>query len=271
MRFRKLFYPLANVLLFLRSKTISSSYKEEDSILIFCSPRGGSTWLAELLTSIQGYNLIWEPLHLFNNPIAKKYGFTWHNYQNKHQENEVKENYLKGLFTGKELNTRTMTSLNLDFGSLINFKGLVIKFVNGNMILPWVANRFKCKKILMLRHPCAVVNSQLIFGGWKGLSKETMTIPSEFFQDYPQLKQVFDQLDHHEELLTFSWLCEAYVPMIEKEQNWLTIFYEDLVTNKESEIQRVFKYLERDIPKSAFERINKPSATTKKNSNVAQF
>lgn len=177
---------------------------------------------------------------------------------------------MRNLFEGKELNTRTMTSLNLNFRSLMNFKGLVIKFVNGNMILPWVARRFECSKILMLRHPCAVVNSQLIFGGWNSLTKENLTIPDGLFEDFPILKEVYDRVEEHEEILAFNWLCEAYVPLQDPEQNWLTLFYEDLVQNKESEIKKVFTFLNKEIPASAFERIHKPSATTKKNSNVAQ-
>ncbi len=49
------------------------SFNSENAIVIFGSIRSGSTWLAEFLSSLDGYRQKFEPLHPIHVPQVKQY------------------------------------------------------------------------------------------------------------------------------------------------------------------------------------------------------
>ena len=54
--------------------------RAEDQILIFSDPRGGSTWLTEIIKSIPNTAIIWEPLHLKYIHQLRELNFGWRQY-----------------------------------------------------------------------------------------------------------------------------------------------------------------------------------------------
>src|SRR6185312_3597014 len=53
---------------------------------------------------------------------------------------------------------------NKDLSEISKSQYFVIKDVNSNMLLPWITSNFPIRPIYVVRHPCAVIASQLEYG-----------------------------------------------------------------------------------------------------------
>lgn len=266
---RKL-YPVADLVFGAYGRLRARRYDLSETIIVSSSGRGGSTWLAEIVATLPGRILLWEPLHLNNNPECVRHGFTWQNYIRKDTGAPQKQQYLKRLLRGEALSTRTLTSLHFKPLRFLSPKGYVVKFVNANMMLYWLLQRFPVRAVLMVRHPCAVVSSQLVYGAWEGVTKETCTIPEFLFDDYPQFRDVFDRIQEPEEVLAFEWAVQTHVPLSQPLPHpWLVTTYERLVEHGREEVERIFEYLGEPVPSAAYDSLRTASATTVSDSNVA--
>jgi hypothetical protein len=237
-------------------------YDIKSTVVVAASPRGGSTWLAELMASRPQTQILWEPLHLGNNPDCRKHGFGWQNYIPKGAKWEKQKRYLHRVLTGRDLSTRLLTSLQLNPRELLSPKvTYVAKFVNANMILPHMVEAFGVPAIHMIRHPCAVVSSQIEHGSWSHLEKSNLTIPDGLFSDYPHLASVFERIEAHEELLAFEWAVQNYVSLsYPAPLPWYLTTYERMVMEGPKEIQRISQFLGVSLDK-AVENMKDPSAT----------
>lgn len=268
---KKVLYPVADGVLKGIGRLNALRYSVEDTILIVCPGRSGSTWLAEIVSSLSGYLVLWEPLHLGNNPSCKKAGFAWQNYCSHTGSDEAQRNYLRKVYTGRDLSTRTLTSLHFNPIDLLNIRGYVVKHVNANMILHQIMEWFPVRAVLMIRHPCAVVSSQLKHGGWAHITKENITVPDGMFTDLPHLEQVLSGLETLEELLAFEWAIQSYIPLSQPTPHpWYLTTYERLVMGGEQEVERIFEYFGEPAPASAKSDLEKPSATAGEKSHVKQ-
>ncbi len=259
---KRVVYPAANAFLSLWGNIRAVGYDIEDTVVVAASPRGGSTWLAELMASRPRTTILWEPLHLGNNPECREHGFGWQNYIPEGADWEEQRCYLKRVLTGCDLSTRLLTSLELNPRALLSPGGTyVAKFVNANMILPRMVGAFSVPAIHMIRHPCAVVSSQIKHGSWAHLEKSNLTIPDGLFQDYPHLSSVFEGIEAHEELLAFEWAVQNYVPLSHTEPlPWYLTTYECMVMEGPEEVQRISQFL--GVPlEEAINNLKTPSAT----------
>jgi hypothetical protein len=264
-------YPIADGMLWSIGQLNAQGYDIEQTVLVVCPGRGGSTWLAEIVSALQGYVILWEPLHLENNPRCREAGFGWQNYPGSEEDQQTRKEYLRRVYTGRDLSTRTLTSLEFDPSQLINIGGYVVKHVNANMMIHRIMEWFPVRAVLMIRHPCAAVSSQLEHGGWTHLSKEDITIPDGLFADFPHLEQVFEGLSTLEEFLAFEWAIQTYVPLSQPTPHpWYLTTYERLVVDGRREVERIFDYLETPVPPSAIARLEEPSATTGEESHIEQ-
>lgn len=242
----------------------NTTYDIQETIIVVSTGRGGSTWLTEILATLPGYTVIWEPLHLGNNPECREHGFDWQNYIPRGTEAPRRLAYLQQLLTGENLSTQILTSLEFRPARLLQpTGGYLVKFVNANMMLPWITDTFPVSAVLLIRHPCAVVASQIEQGAWDHVTKENMTVPEELFDDYPHLATVFDKIETHEEVLAFEWALQTCVPLrAAPPQPWCLVTYEDLVVDGPSTVAAIFDYLDRPVPDAAAEQLHVPSATS---------
>jgi hypothetical protein len=121
---------------------------------------------------------------------------------------------------------------------------------------------FPVSGVLMIRHPCGVIASQLNHGAWDHVTKENMKIPPMLFERHPHLSEVFDDIESHEEVLAFEWALQTYIPLnAPRPHPWFLTTYEDLVVNGPSTIEAMFEYLGRGVPEEASDQLNTPSAT----------
>ncbi|MBB6460749.1 sulfotransferase domain-containing protein [Flammeovirga kamogawensis] len=227
---------MRNLLLRLKQKVFSIYYSlyinnkidYKKSKLIFSDPRGGSTWLAETLYFLlDEHCLIWEPLRKkrFKN-ISDKLTSIRPSI-NKYENYETELYQLKNLFSLKYKNP-----ILLPYTSTFEIKKYthtIIKFCRGNNLLPWLVNSidFKYKPIYFVRHPLAVVKSQIEHGSWDDIDLQysLKILCSEY-----KIEQSIIDFIHDQKIFLFLVWC-IHNKNLSKSGNWLLISYEELFLN----------------------------------------
>lgn len=239
------------------------------TLLIFASPRGGSTWLVEILKEIPKSVLALEPLFRGKLMEFSNLNFFWHQPIPSGIEWKDAENAFMKLLNREILRLSIYYDNNLlDIPKADKF---IFKFCHGNMLLEWVTENFDVTPILLVRHPCAVVSSQLLHGGWQGLKNGNANydIPDFPHNDiYLHYQDILKAVKTVEENLAATWAL-TMVNSLKSESNdikWITVAYENLYLNFEYEINRIFGRLGIAIPPSVYGKRQKRSKTTIKSS-----
>lgn len=241
----------------------------KETILLFGVPRGGTTWLLDILNTLNNYKPIHEPFNKNWFPIEKEMNIIGRPYINSTDPNVLLENYLKRIFSGQ------IPSFNPVCNYLECFsKKILVKFIRANRIIPWINNNFKVRSMnLIIRHPCAVVSSQIESGirGYFtpkniGLNKEivigdSLTIP--IIKNDKELIRKLKSMKTQEEILAAIWSLDTLIPLsVPRPIPWSIIIYERMISSWEKEIKNIFKNLHEPIPKNVYEKFIVPSSTT---------
>ncbi len=261
-------------------KMVSKSKKIDikDDILLVGSPRSGTTWLMEIFECIPEYTYVFEPLQRNWFPEATKAGFKGRIYLPPDVNWSEGEEYLKKIFNGQIVSRFPPYAyhLKMTMNRYLN-KKLIVKSVRLSRLLPWFVTKFQLRGIVfIMRHPCAVIASQ-IKTGFSGYQENLPPYPNRF----PTVKEVIDEaskidfLDLNiieklkniktlEEILAATWCLDNFVPLYQKNPPWITVIYEKLVTDGESELNSIFgKIGEEKSVKLAVNHLKKPSMLTK--------
>jgi len=256
--------PVADGMLKTYGRIRAHAYDIEDTIVIAANGRGGSTWLTEVLASLPGYTVLWEPLQPGNNPEVLEHGFHWVDFIPRGAEAYQQREYLEEVLKGENLSTRLISRSQFCPLRLLQPQGgYLVKFVNASMLLPWLVDEFPVDAILLIRHPCAVVASQITHPAWGGVTKKNISFPERLASFHPHLVDVFESIETKEELLAFGWAIQTYVSLfVPQPHSWFLVTYEELVTDGHSVIEDIFNYLEHPVPSEAYDQLDIPSATS---------
>jgi len=269
-------YEKTRYLLDLLGHLINGHLNEKEPILIFGTPRGGTTWVMEILETLPGYKSIFEPFHKDWFPEVQKLKINSSRpYVYFEDSNPALREYLAKVFKGEVVSKSPQYDLTLEnIYKRISAKKAVVKFVRVNRILPWIANNFQVKGMFfVIRHPCSTIASQLETG-FRGyfmpknipISKEiVLSSISEIkeLRDNEELINKIKTIKTQEEILTAIWSIDNYIPLYyQKKFNWCTLVYESLVINPEEEIENMFAYINEEVPEKVYPKIRKPSITT---------
>jgi hypothetical protein len=150
-------------------------------------------------------------------------------------------------------------------------KTYIFKLCYGNLLLPYFVKKFDVRPVLLVRHPCAVIASQMKHGAWGKIEKAGLKydIPDFKFNDfYLQYLDILRTIKTFEEHLAASWAFTMVSSVLhpENDKAWVTVAYENLYSNYEFEIHRMFRRLNLTIPETVWDRQFTPSSTTKKGS-----
>lgn len=250
------------------------------TLTIFSSPRGGSTWLAELLSrSIAHSTLLLEPLyrgqyqtsgrmpsgHKARVPVDKL-GY-WY-YQPIMED----EDWPESLELFRSLLNRENLALSMvyenELRQIAGSDHFIYKFCYGHLLMPWMVKHFDVSCIFLTRHPGAVIASQLRHGGWNHLQAgdaSRFILPtfrnSDFFEKY---KHITEKIRTPEENLAAMWAISVGSVMAHPKNNvaWKTISYEGLFMDPEETLVDVLEYLGKPYSEKALDDIRKPSKTT---------
>lgn len=243
---QKLLQPLRKIKWVLTRHFLKTrQYQPENNYYIFSEPRGGSTWLMGVIQQITQAPVIWEPMFMLSprHPF-RQIGFYWNQYIPENADWPEAKLLFEQLFRGEILYEgifRFATPW-----QVAQSRSLLFKFCHANSLLPWLCQnfRFQHKPIYLLRHPFAVVYSQLNHGAWE-------RTPSRFFiptnvrhrEIFLQHEDFLHSLSTREEVLTANW-CLSNVVVLNSpahNQNWITLHYEHLVLEPQQQIQRILQ------------------------------
>jgi len=270
---------LSTKTLYLFDRFVSERKKFEisDCILVAGAPRSGTTWLMEIFEKIPGYSYVFEPFQPEWFPDSLNTGFRNRLYLSPDVNWFKGEEYLKNIFTGKIVSRFPFYKYKISMlGNRLLSKKLIVKSVRVTRLLPWIEKRFEFKKFFfIIRHPCAVVASQLKTG-YAGYHNET----SPYDDRFPSLKEIINEaseinfikqslieklkkIDSQEEILATTWCLDNIVPLNQKNGKRDTLMYEKLVTNGESELEHIFEAIgEKKSLRLAIDQMKIPSLLT---------
>ncbi len=243
-----------------------SGFDAKKTIAVFGSIRSGSTWLAEVLSSLDGHLQIFEPLHPDYVPEAKK---SLPNqkpaYMPADQEWQVGKKMFERILSGKVINSWTMSQSSLM--KVLKAKRLVVKFVRGNLLLEWVATNLDIlSPILVIRHPCAIVASHLN-KGWS--PDKRRLLDNRYLEKFPDIKEKCEQLSEQEELAALAWCLRYHAPLMSaKPYPFILVSYESLVRNGKQELERIFQELDIPLDTRAIDQLSIPSDTVTNSSQI---
>lgn len=253
----------------------SKKIEIKDTILLAGTPRSGTTWLMEILRTLPGYVSLFEPVNPIFFPESYESGFTARKcLPIEYNWPEGKE-YLEKAFAGKTYTRVPLYQLNPEmFMNRFFGKKLIVKAIGLSRLLPWIAQNIQLRSIFfIIRHPCAVVSSQLktgycgyhlnnkpysdIFPRVENVLEEASELPNMDEKILNRLKKIKTK----EEILSAIWCLDNYVPMSSKKPfPWNFVIYEKLISEGESAVRELFtKIGEETIPKAAIEKLNIPS------------
>ena len=234
-----------------------------------------------LLDSIPRSCGIWELLSLDprENVRVRQLNFSWRQYMDPIREWKEAEALFRDILTGANMNRSYIYNYSSTFEYLKRISSsetYVIKFCRANRLLKWMVERVHdTVPILLVRHPCAVVSSQLNHGSWNHIKKESNfqhpVLNPEYLEIERWIMKIVRKISTPEEKLAVTWCLDHYVPLSSaKPHPWILTAYEKLVTDGENEIRRIFALLGREVPEEVHEYLKRPSTSTKKDSNVAR-
>ncbi|HET6724733.1 MAG TPA: sulfotransferase domain-containing protein [Gammaproteobacteria bacterium] len=235
-------------------------------LLIVSSPRGGSSWLMELIATMPGTAVLWEPLH--PKAVRSERVAALHNAWRQHIPEGANWKEARQAFDlilrGRVMNDWTGSQSSV--AGFIAAKQLVVKFCRAHTMLPWLISnfRFKYAPIYLVRHPFAVVASQMRERGWEH-GKSSFVIPDARYNEfYGKHHEFLQRLSTEEEIRVANWcLCNQYLLRHGgNNKSWITVYYEHLLSEPRKEIKRIFERWRLKVPANISAQIRKPSKTT---------
>ncbi len=237
------------------------------TILIFGSTRSGSTWLAELISSVSGHIQIFEPMNADYIKPARQIHIKRNMYLTKKDRWDKGKQYFEQVLSGKIISPWLCSQIPPK--DVFNSDRLVVKFVRGNMLLDWLTSEMDLlPPVLVIRHPCATIASQL-HKGWTPDKRVLLNNP--FFEDYPQFIAPCSKLTGNAQISALAWCIRYFAPLIiNKPHPFLLVSYEALVRNGERELSRLFNALGLTITTDIKAQLFKPSNTISNKSEIAK-
>ncbi len=247
-------------------------------MILACHPRGGSTWLSEIMLHLQNSVLIDEPLwrghyqSVNYMPTAKegklkslsKLGFYFDQpipCEAKWDEaREILEKTMKGEYWHYDLYNKN---------NILSRKKAdiyITKFCYAHLMLPWIHQQFNLKSIVMHRHPCAVIASQLQHAAFQKIVKNPAgALPHFRYNDlYERYQPIWKKLDNPESFLAAIWAIKTkYITEQPPPQmDCLTLYYEDLIVDFANQIEKINLHFQIKLPESIYQQKEKPNTST---------
>lgn len=217
----------------------TKSFHATESYLIFGDARGGTTWLMELLGSISGAIMVEEPLHLRDGCLSEGLNFGWRQPIPKHAKWDAAKADFTAILSGRQISLSALRPNSL--GNILKGNKLLFKFVRGNALLPWLCEyiNFQFPPIYLLRHPVAVASSQ-IQNFPKSSRYRLFELPQHPYNEiYKRHLSFLQSLASRLQQLVALWCIHNQQALLEDNNAWLKIYYEDLLLQPDHTIKKI--------------------------------
>jgi len=241
--------------------------------------RSGTTWVQDVLATANSLRAVFEPLHPDVFAEATEHA---HAYRNMDDEDPALYDFLSRFFIEDFHSMWVDYRIRLDllyprlhdlsswvhlkrvfsriaksrqnyscYHSQRRFDGRIVKCVRANMMLPWLQKHFDAQMVFLIRHPAAVVMSQMTSPDvWKPFSRiNRYRADSRLLEilDEQTRELLTSRLDDVE-AFTLSWCIENSVALRQaRECDILVTYYEDLLIRGEPEWHRILAALDLQV------------------------
>jgi hypothetical protein len=261
---RTLIWRIQKIKIYIINAVCRRLYQDEESdniatVLIAGTARSGTTWLGELIASPFPTRIMFEP---FRASVAKQYcRFPEFPYMRPEDENKELSAYCRRVFTGHVRHPWIDRQVNC-----LRPRLRLIKEVRVNFLLKWLTNQYpELNLIMILRHPCAVVQSRMEVGWPADNDLHSFLSQDKLVEDFLKKRMLtITNARTPEEKHAIVWCISYLVPLQQFGEGSLpAVFYEDLLVHPETEIPRAFSVAGMTPPPSAFKAASQPSRTAK--------
>lgn len=234
---------------------VDTSTHHRDSVLITAIQRSGTTWFGDVINYDNEYRAMYEPFHNRYVPQVKAFK-TWQYLRPGDDSPEYLEPATR-IFEGR-IRSSWISQYNRRFVA----HRRLIKDVRSLMMIGWIRAHFpEMPVILLLRHPCAVLNSLLRLH-WHRDARAHILAQPLLMEDHlepfrAEIESATGDVDNH----LLAWCANYYVALRELAgQRVFVAFYERFLAEPRTEIARLFAFLGRPFDDRIFERMKVPSA-----------
>ncbi len=211
------------------------------NVFVFATPRGGSTWLAELILSQPTFKAIDEPLNLEYEKIRNRSGI--YSWQALYDESATAalHTYFEGICSGKLHFKDTNFRHNKHYRFLT--RRIVFKMLRGGGDrINWFRDTFNGRIVFLVRHPIAVSLSRKEL--WRLDAFMTSDYKEHFTNQQLAFAEKIVRSGSHLERATLHWCFEVAVPLKQMTDDWAVISYEQLVVDPAPVLRELARKLE---------------------------
>ncbi len=240
---------------------IDHNRRYERSILVAGTVRSGTTWLAALINYNNEYRYLFEPLYP-DLPHSHVLGPRMY-VRPGNRDPELLEQ-AQAILSGAIRHPRVD-----QFNQRAIAGRRLIKVIHGNLMLKWIRSCFPHLPIvLLLRHPCAIVQSLLKLG-WPTALEHILDQDGLLSTVLQPFRQAIEHAQTPFERHLLLWCVETYVPLKELAPNDVhLVFYEELCQHPGRELAALYEFLGREFDERVLARLKEPSPLTRPDSAI---
>jgi hypothetical protein len=203
------------------------------AVILFASPRGGSTWVTELIASQPGFWPFSEPLNVRSKWVQRELGITSHADLYSAAALPKVRHYYERLLSGKFHELKLMPGKPF-YKSFTN--RIVVKENQGLLDrMAWFEATFGVQVIHLLRHPVPVALSREVFPLLDGFSG--CALRKQFTAEQLELADALIDSGSHLERGVLAWCLHHGPALRENAESWLTLTYEETVLQPDRVIE----------------------------------
>lgn len=225
------------------------------NIILFATPRGGSTWFMQLITSQPGFRYCDEPLDMRSSEIRKYSCINdWSELYDAESSVKIKR-YFTGLMDGS-LDFRNPNPFKPGYRLLTN--RVVLKVIHGSVDrINWLKNELDVKVLYCLRHPIAVAMSrkELPFLDYF----LTSDLKNRFTREQTDFAAQIINAGTHLDKGVLAWCIHNSIPLQDISSDWAVATYEQAVVDPAPVVNYLCAKLELDRPDLIYKQLNVPS------------
>jgi sulfotransferase family protein len=225
------------------------------NVLLYSTPRSGSTWLMELIWSQPGFKTCNQPFYLEHPAVRRHLGIDDWNELYGAGATDTLRSYLEAICAGRIgfTNPNPLRRYYRPISHRIVFKEI---HAPGDRV-NWICDTCNARVVYLVRHPIAVTIS----------SERWPTLPALMHSDYRR-HFTSEQLAEAERIAergsdldrgVLMWAMHNAVPLREATGDWTIVSYEQLVLDPEPVIRELAMKLDLPEPNRMRERLGVPS------------
>ncbi len=225
------------------------------NIFLFATPRGGSTWFLQLVSSQPGVKFCDEPLDIRSAEVREHSGINdWKELYSSNVEGKYKS-YFSDLIDGTS-SFRTPNPLRAGYRFLTN--RVVLKVIHGGVDrINWFKDEFDANILYCIRHPIAV-----------SLSRKELPYLPYFLESDHKNNFTADQQKLASDIIisgstlekgVLAWCIHNSLPLREIADDWVLATYEQAVMQPDVVIDSLCDKLDLTHPELIRKQLNVPS------------